>query len=143
MTDIVPFPTATTTTDHGIVGPDGPLGTEFSDDLLRSLNEALRIEDKDPETAKMNRKMGAQNALLAFVPSEPTEAMLAAQAVAAHHAAMDCLKMAMRPFQPPETVVRLRSSAHSMIRAQTHLLRALERHRGWPAGKKIFRDSDP
>ena len=141
MADIVPFPTATAT-DHGIVGPDGPLGAEFSDDLMRALAETLRIEDKDPDTAKMNRLVAAQNALLAFVPSEPTEAMLAAQLVAAHHAAMDCLKMAMRPFQPPETVVRLRSSAHSMIRAQTHLLRALERHRGWPAGKKIFRDTD-
>jgi len=101
---------------------------------MRALTETLRIEDKDPDTAKTNRLVAAQKALLSFVPSEPTEAMLAAQAVAAHTAAMECIRRSMITFESESTCVRPRANAASLMRSFNATLRQLERHRGWAAG---------
>jgi hypothetical protein len=69
-------------------------------------------------------------ALQAFKPADEIEAMLAAQALAMHHASMECGRLAMIPGQPFEVASKLRKDAANMARAMTDMLDALDRKRG-------------
>ena len=60
---------------------------------------------------------------------------MAAQAMAMHHASMECSRRAMLPDQPFEAACKLRKDAANMARAMTDMLDALDRKRGkGPAG---------
>jgi hypothetical protein len=56
--------------------------------------------------------------------------MMAAQAVAMHHAAMECARRAMLPTKPDDAADRLRRQAVSMSRAMVDMAEAIERRRG-------------
>jgi hypothetical protein len=66
----------------------------------------------------------------AFKPTDEIEGMLAAQAMAMHHASMECSRRAMLPEQPFEVASKLRKDAANMARAMTDMLDALDRKRG-------------
>jgi hypothetical protein len=68
--------------------------------------------------------------LQAFKPADEIEAMLAAQAMAAHHAAMECARRAMLREQPLEVAQGLRKAAANASRTFVELLSALDRKRG-------------
>lgn len=63
--------------------------------------------------------------------------MMAAQAVAMHHAAMECARRAMLPEQPSDTADRLRRQAANMSRAMVDMAEAIDRRRG--KGPQIVR----
>jgi hypothetical protein len=90
------------------------------DTLLASLSRTLSRDAEQPEAAA---------ALLdAFHPQNPIQAMLAAQAIALHHAAMDCFAGAMEtPAEDRSTITRLHRNAASLTRAFAATLRALQR----------------
>jgi endonuclease YncB( thermonuclease family) len=69
-------------------------------------------------------------ALEAFSPQDEIEGMIAAQALAAHHAALNCWHRAMLPNQPPDIAARLRRDAANMARTMTDMVDALARKRG-------------
>lgn len=83
-----------------------------------------------------DRVAAAATALAAFEPTDEVEGMLAAQAVALHHAAMECLRRAMLN-QSPEVAARLRKDGANLARAMTDMLDALARKRG--KGPQIVR----
>ena len=56
--------------------------------------------------------------------------MIAAQAMAAHHASMECSRRAMVPDQPFEAAQALRKAAANASRTFAELLAALDRKRG-------------
>ena len=56
--------------------------------------------------------------------------MLAAQAVALHFGAMECLRRAMIPEQPFEIASKLRKDGANLARGMTDMLDALDRKRG-------------
>jgi hypothetical protein len=98
--------------------------------LLAGVSRTLaRDSAPDPE---------AVAALLeAFHPQTPVQAMLAAQAIALHHAAMDCFGRAMET--DPEdhaTATRLQRNAASLTRAFTATLRTLQRCQAGAAREK-------
>ncbi|HJS84629.1 MAG TPA: hypothetical protein VJ779_04150 [Acetobacteraceae bacterium] len=70
------------------------------------------------------------NGMMAFKPADEIEGMLAAQAVAMHHAAMECARRAMIPEQPFEVAQGCRKAAANASRTFTELLAALDRKRG-------------
>lgn len=121
-----------------IDGPDGKLPACFSQEVLRITAATTVDDEKMTDAERHDRWAAAQEALMSFVPSEPVEAMYAAQAVAAHTAAMECLRKAMEHWQSETTRIRLRSNATSLMRSFNAIMRALERHRGWAAGKEHF-----
>ena len=126
--------------DTAISGPDGDLPREFAHELVRQLG-ATQVDDKKmTDDERVSRWESARQALMSFVPSEPVEAMLAAQAVAAHTAAMECIRRSMITFESESTCVRLRANAASLMRSFNATLRQLERHRGWAAGTRTYRD---
>lgn len=77
-----------------------------------------------------NRIAFASAALAAFKPTDELEGMLAAQAVALHHTAMECLRRAMLPDQHPDVASKLRKDGANLARGMTDMLDALDRKRG-------------
>jgi len=80
----------------------------------------------------------AVTGLRAFAPADEIEAMLAAQAMAAHHASMECSRRAMIPDQPFEAGQGFRKAAANASRVFIELLSALDRKRG-KGGQQIVR----
>jgi hypothetical protein len=72
----------------------------------------------------------AVTGLRAFAPADEIEGMIAAQAMAAHHASMECSRRAMVPDQPFEAAQGLRKAAANASRTFIELLSALDRKRG-------------
>ena len=107
-----------------MAGSDWP---EFNDVLLKSTIAAVANTDPD---ALPQRVAAVSAALAAFKPVNEIEGMIAAQAVALHHAAMECLRRAMLPGQPSEVASKLRKDAANMARAMTDMLDAMDRKRG-------------
>jgi len=72
----------------------------------------------------------AVTSLQAFAAADEIEAMIAAQAMAAHHASMECSRRAMLADQPFEAAQGLRKAAANASRTFVELLSALDRRRG-------------
>jgi hypothetical protein len=98
----------------------------FTETLLDTVLATLRVTPA--EGAK--RVAAAAAALAAFKPTNEVEAMLAGQAVALHHGAMECLRRAMLPDQHPDTASKLRKDGANLARGMTDMLDALDRRRG-------------
>jgi len=72
----------------------------------------------------------AMAAMIAFRPTDELEGMIAAQAVALHSTAMECLRRAMLPNQPAQFQHALLRDGANLTRAFTDMLDALDRKRG-------------
>jgi hypothetical protein len=72
----------------------------------------------------------AVTGLRAFKPADEIEGMIAAQAMAMHHASMECSRRAMVHDQPFEAAQGLRKAAANASRNFIELLAALDRKRG-------------
>jgi hypothetical protein len=110
----------------------------FNESQLRSVLACVQPHlGPAPEDAVAAPVMAAMAALQAFQPRDGVEGMIAAQAVAAHHAAMECLRLACEPAQSPEVASRLRRDAAAMSRTFGELLAALDRRRGKTARQVV------
>lgn len=83
------------------------------------------MADGEDYTKKM-----AAIALRSFEPADAVEGMLAAQAVALHHASLECSRRAMLQGQPGEIASKLRKDAANSARAMVDMIEALDRRRG-------------
>ena len=79
----------------------------------------------------------AVTGLQAFKPADEIEGMFAAQAMAAHHASMECSRRAMLHEQPFEAAQALRKAAANASRTFVELLSALDRKRGKGGQQKV------
>ena len=107
-----------------IGGSDQP---GFNLALIRATLATIAGEDPD---GRSHRLAVTRDALVAFKPADEIEGMIAAQAVAMHHAAMECFRRAVIPGQPAEAASRLRKDGANLARAMTDMLEALDRKRG-------------
>jgi hypothetical protein len=80
----------------------------------------------------------AVTGLRAFKAADEIEGMIAAQAMAAHHASMECSRRAMIPDQPFEAAQGFRKAAANASRTFVELLSALDRKRG-KGGQQVVR----
>jgi hypothetical protein len=80
----------------------------------------------------------AVTGLQAFAPTDEIEGMIAAQAMTAHHASMECSRRAMVPDQPFEAAQGFRKAAANASRTFVELLSALDRKRG-KGGHQVVR----
>jgi hypothetical protein len=101
----------------------------FTEALLDRTLATIRTSTNNPEAAA-NRIAAAAVALAAFKPADEVEAMIAGQAVALHHGAMECMRRAILPDQHPDTASKLRRDGANLARAMTDMLDALDRRRG-------------
>ena len=121
------LPILTMAPPNGLKAMGGSDWPEFNDVLLKST--VATVANNDPD-AVAQRVVAVSAALAAFKPTDEIEGMIAAQAVALHHAAMECLRRAMLPGQPSEVASKLRKDAANMARAMTDMLDAMDRKRG-------------
>lgn len=97
----------------------------------RTLPEDATEDDRAAAIVQRERMQQAACAALAgFEPKDEVEGMIAAQAVALHLAAMECMRRAMHPAQSPDGASRAMKDGANMARAMTDMLEALDRKRG-------------
>lgn len=72
----------------------------------------------------------AMAALAAFKPTDEIEGMIAAHAVALHHAAMECFRRAALPAQHADTASKLRRDGANLARGFLETLEGMDRKRG-------------
>jgi hypothetical protein len=120
----------------GEVEPDTlrPIGGSQSDRFNNALIDAAVSTSWFPpgqSDEDRNRQIiVAVTGLRAFKPSDEIESMIAAQAMAAHYASMECSRRAMVPDQPFEVAQGRRKAAANASRTFAELLAALDRKRG-------------
>ncbi len=107
-------------------GSDSP---DFNNVLLNDVLGTMWLPNRDGDE-KSRRIRAGMAALKAFKPADAIEGMLAAQAVALHHAAMECFRRAMHPEQPSAIASKLRKDGANLARGMTDMLEALDRKRG-------------
>lgn len=88
------------------------------------LPEGLNKADRDARIVK------AMDLFESIKPAEGIEAMLAAQMVGTHQAAMECLRRAMIPNQTFEGRNQCLAHAQRLMSLYTQQMAALDRHRG-------------
>ncbi len=103
----------------------------FNITIFREVLGCLWVPDGSVDEDATTRMMqAAAAALSAFKPVDEIEGMIAAQAVALHFTAMECLRRANISEQPFEIAARLRKDAANTMRTMTEMLEALDRKRG-------------
>lgn len=130
------------TTDNPVtlhVDPDEPagrlhrLGGSKSDVwnnlIANQAMQALWLKNSSSEE-RDNQLTGTVAALMGIAPKDELEGMLAAQAIAAHNAAMECYRRAMIPEQTFEGRKASLDQANKLSRTYATILEALNRHRG-------------
>jgi hypothetical protein len=103
--------------------------------ILRALAFTLpRPGDDEPETAWDDEIQAALDALSAFDPRNPIEAMLAFQIIAANAGAADALRLAFEPITPADQALRHRANSTALTRTATTALRLLKQQQKTPVG---------
>jgi hypothetical protein len=114
--------------------PSDPLFATFVTMLIKTLT--AMVPGNDDDTNETRRGI-ARLMFEAYEPRDAIEAMAAARAVAAHHAAMDNFNRAAQPGVSDATVVRLRSSALAAARSVEAMLRARDKRREQQAARRV------
>ena len=103
------------------------LPADLLDHLLDTIIAAIPAAPDDTDQLRATRRHVARLALLALQPTDAFQAMLAAQAVAAHYAVMDNLRRAAQPDLAPAMAARLRANAASVARMMQATVRSLQK----------------
>lgn len=110
-----------------ITGSDNPA---FSRHLLSAVGSTLWFPEGTPPEQIVTATAAALSAVGGFGPRDPVESMMAAQAVALHHAAMECFRRAMIPGQSFEVADKLRRQGANLSRAMVDMAEGIDRRRG-------------
>jgi hypothetical protein len=118
---------------------------EAESDILRPIcgsksdrfNNALMFPPGQSEEDRNRQLFVAVTGLRAFKAADEIEGMIAAQAMAAHHASMECSRRAMLHEQPFEAAQGFRKAAANASRTFIELLSALDRKRGTGGQQKV------
>ena len=115
----MPPPSATDT----FPGFDAFVATPLGKMLLATLDAAM-----PPGGTPEDRQKAAYAALAAHEPQDSVEQILAAQAVAAHFAAMACFRQAMQPDADPKTADRASGRQATMARTMRDAMTSSAQH---------------
>jgi hypothetical protein len=116
----------------------GSLSDRFNSALIDSMTPTGWFPPGQSDEDRDRQLFVAVTGLRAFAPTDEIEGMLAAQAMAAHHASMECSRRAMLADQPFEAAQGLRKAAANASRTFVELLSALDRKRG-KGGQQVVR----
>jgi hypothetical protein len=116
----------------------GSKSDRFNNSLIDSMVKTGWFPAGMSDEDRATKLFVAVTGLQAFKPADEIEAMLAVQAMAAHHASMECSRRAMLPDQPFEAAQGLRKAAANASRTFVELLSALDRKRG-KGGQQVVR----
>ena len=116
----------------------GSRSDRFNNALIDSMTKTGWFPPGQSDEDRNRQLVVAVTGLQAFKPADEIEGMIAAQAMAAHHASMECSRRAMVPDQPFEAAQGLRKAAANASRTFIELLSALDRKRG-KGGQQVVR----
>jgi hypothetical protein len=102
-------------------------GTSLPKVMVRTLLETVRVPDKETPAQQNERLDSAVIALMSMETQTPSEMMLAAHAVASHHATMECFRRAMLSVGNADLAVRLHRSAVTLSRMMCDRLETLDK----------------
>ena len=111
----------------------------FLEHLLDTITEAIPASENETPQAGATRRYAARLALLALRPADAFQAMLAAQAIAAHYAVMDAFRRAAQADLPPAMATRLRANAATLARMMQATVRTLRQHQAPPPDQAVPR----
>ena len=109
----------------------------FNTWLIDSAMRSIWLHPETSDEVRNSQHLSVIVALHGFKPQNEIEAMLAAQAIAMHHASMEASRRAMLPDQPFEITQALRKSAANSSRAFCELVDALDRRRGKTSQQRV------
>ena len=98
--------------------------------LVNQVHRVLATASCPHTTSRLVGQVAAEDALAGIGPRDAAEGMLAAQMVAVHEAALECLRRAMLDGQSLEGRQANLGQAGKLTRSYAVLLEALDRHRG-------------
>jgi len=124
------------TSDLRVIG--GSRSDRFNSALINSMINTGWFFPKQSAEDRTRQLFVAVKGMQAFAPADEIEGMIAAQAMAAHHASMECSRRAMVPDQPFEAAQGFRKAAANASRTFVELLSALDRKRG-KGGQQVVR----
>jgi hypothetical protein len=124
------------TSDLRIIG--GSRSDKFNSTLIDAMVKTGWFPPGLADEDRRRQMFVAVKGLQAFKPADEIEGMIAAQAMAAHHASMECSRRAMIPDQPLEAAQGFRKAAANASRTFVELLSALDRKRG-KGGQQVVR----
>jgi hypothetical protein len=116
----------------------GSRSDRFNSALIDSMTKTGWFPSGQSEEARNQQLFTAVTGLQAFKVADEIEAMIGAQAMAAHFASMECSRRAMLHEQPFEAAQALRKAAANASRVFIELLAALDRKRG-KGGQQVVR----
>jgi hypothetical protein len=108
----------------------GSKSDRFNNALIGAMVSTGWFPSGQSDEDRVRQLFVAVTGLQAFSPADEIEAMLAAQAMAAHHASMECSRRAMVHDQLFEVAQGFRKAAANASRNFVELLSALDRKRG-------------
>ncbi len=117
-----------------LTSDDDALDPVFTGDLLHAVMASIPVTDLDGDERRQRRQAATVSALRALDAQEPIEAMLAAHAVLAHHAAMTCYQRAARFSHHSPLSLRMLGDAAALSRTFCSLLETLGRRRARSGG---------
>lgn len=100
----------------------------FNRDIIESVLSARRMQSGEDDA--LLRHYSAVAALSGIAPQDEIEGMLAAQLVATHNGAMECLRLAIISGQLLPAIDQALNQANKLCRTFATLLDALNRYRG-------------
>ncbi len=108
----------------------GSTSDDFQNELFLQVANSLWLPEWKDEDDKIRAAQAAYDAMTQIAPRSELEGMLAAQMIATHNAAMECLRRAMIPDQAlPSRDANLKHAAKLMSLYERQLA-ALDKHRG-------------
>jgi hypothetical protein len=108
----------------------GSRSDDFNTAILRRTMDAIYTPPSAGVNGEIETINAAMAALAAFKPTDEIEGMIASQAVAMHHAAMECFRRAMLAGQSFDVGSKFRRDGANLARGMTDMLDALDRKRG-------------
>ena len=101
----------------------------FNNIVLNQVLQCLWTPENLAQNERQNRWAAAMAAMRGFQPRDEVEGMMAAQAIALHSGAMECLRRAMIPEQPGEAATQLRRQGANLSRSFVEMVAALDKRR--------------
>lgn len=118
------------TTASGVKAASGSQSVHFQRELLDQVTASLWLPDWKTNDQKLQAAKAAYAALQEIAPRSELEGMLAAQMIAAHNGAMECLRRAMMEGQTFEGRDQNLKHATKLMGLYERQLAALDKHRG-------------
>jgi hypothetical protein len=115
----------------------GSRSDRFNNALIGAMSQTGWFPTGQSEEDRNLQLFVAVTGLRAFKAADEIEGMIAAQAMAAHHASMECSRRAMLHEQPFEAAQGFRKAAANASRTFVELLAALDRKRGKGGQQKV------